>query len=76
MRAARAEAKRLGVSLAAVLGRALRVVLAVEASNPWVRYARMIDTVDAQASQRIDDMIYGQNDGTAGPVARTPIHRR
>jgi hypothetical protein len=36
----------------------------------------MIDTVDAQASQRIDDMIYGQNDGTAGPVARTPIHRR
>jgi hypothetical protein len=67
MRETRAEAKRLGVSLAAVLGRPLRVPLAVEASKPWMRYAGMIDSGDAQASQRIDDMIYGQNDQTAGP---------
>lgn len=62
MRAARAEAKRLGISLAELLRRSLRTLLPVKASKPWMRYAGMIESGDAEASRRIDDVIYGQKD--------------
>jgi hypothetical protein len=62
MRAARAEAKRLGISLAELLRRSLRTLLPAESSKPWMRYAGMIESGDAISSQRIDDVIYGQKD--------------
>jgi len=62
MRAARAEAKRLGISLAELLRRSLRTLLPVEQGKPWMRYAGMIESGDATSSQRIDDVIYGQKD--------------
>jgi len=62
MRAARAEAKRLGISLAELLRRSLRTLLPVEQGKPWMRYAGMIESGDATSSQRIDDLIYGQKD--------------
>jgi hypothetical protein len=62
MRAARAEAKRLGISLAELLRRSLRTLLPVNASRPWMRYAGMIESGDPRSSQRIDDVIYGQKD--------------
>lgn len=62
MRAARAEAKRLGISLAELLRRSLRTLLPVNTSRPWMRYAGMIESGDAKSSQRIDDVIYGQKD--------------
>jgi hypothetical protein len=62
MRAARAEAKRLGISLAALLRRSLRTLLPVDASRPWMRFAGMIESGDAESSRRIDDVIYGQKD--------------
>lgn len=62
MRAARAEAKRLGISLAELLRRSLRTLLPAESSKPWMRYAGMIESGDTMSSQRIDDVIYGQKD--------------
>ena len=62
MRAARAEAKRLGISLAELLRRSLRTLLPVDGAQPWMRYAGMIESGDAEASRRIDDVIYGQKD--------------
>jgi len=62
MRATRAEAKRLGISLAELLRRSLRTLLPAEPGKPWMRYAGMIESSDATSSQRIDDVIYGQKD--------------
>ena len=60
--AAKQEAARLGISLAALLRRSLRAVLPADASKPWMRYAGMIETGDPNASQKIDDVVYGQKD--------------
>lgn len=56
------EAKRLGISLAKLLRRSLRTMLPADRSKPWMRYAGMIETGDPKASQKIDDIVYGQND--------------
>jgi hypothetical protein len=62
MRAARVEAKRLGISLAELLRRSLRSLLPADTSRPWMRFAGMVESGDAESSRRIDDMIYGQKD--------------
>ena len=59
-RAAKLEAKRLGISLAELLRRSLRNVLPVDDSAPWMRYAGMIETGDPHSSQKIDEIVYGQ----------------
>jgi hypothetical protein len=58
--AAKREAARLGISLAELLRRSLRSLVAVDESRPWMRYAGMVESGDANSSQRIDDVIYGQ----------------
>ena len=60
--AAKREARRLGISLAELFRRSLRTMLPVDESKPWMRYAGMIASGDAHASQRIDDVVYGQKD--------------
>lgn len=60
--AAKGEAERLGISLAELLRRSLRSLLPSDESKPWMRYAGMIETGDPQASQHIDDVVYGQKD--------------
>jgi len=60
--AAKREARRLGISLAELLRRSLRTILPADDSKPWMRYAGMIETGDPQASQKIDDVVYGQKD--------------
>jgi hypothetical protein len=59
-KAAKREAKRLGISLAELLRRSLRTVLPVDETSPWMRYAGMIESGDPNSSQRIDEVIYGQ----------------
>jgi len=59
-RAAKQEAKRLGVSLAELFRRSLRNVLPADDSAPWMRYAGMIESGDPHSSQRIDEIVYGQ----------------
>ena len=60
--AAKREAGRLGISLAELLRRSLRTMLPADDSKPWMRYAGMIETGDPMASQKIDDVVYGQKD--------------
>lgn len=61
-RAAKAEAERLGISLAELLRRSLRSVLPADKSKPWMRYSGMIETRDASSSRRIDEIVYGHKD--------------
>lgn len=60
--AAKREAKRLGISFAELLRRSIRTILPADASKPWMRYAGMIETGDPRASQKIDEVVYGQKD--------------
>ena len=61
-RSAKREAARLGISLAELVRRSLRSMLPSDESKPWMRYAGMIETGDPTASQKIDDIVYGQKD--------------
>lgn len=61
-RAAKREAARLGISLAELLRRSLDSVLPADESRPWMRYAGLIETGDPSASQKVDDVVYGQKD--------------
>ncbi len=60
--AAKAEAARIGISLAEFLRRSLRSVLPVDESRPWMKYAGMVESGDPHSSRKIDDLIYGQKD--------------
>lgn len=60
--AAEREAARLGMSLAEFLRRSLRTVLPVNASQPWMRYAGMVESGDPKSSRNIDDLTYGRKD--------------
>jgi hypothetical protein len=58
--AAKAEARRLGISLAELLRRSLRTMLPVDEKKPWMRYAGMVESGDPRSSQGIDEIVYGQ----------------
>ena len=58
-KAAKAEAGRLGVSLAELLRRSLRNMLPADEKKSWMRYAGMVESGDRNASQKIDQIIYG-----------------
>jgi hypothetical protein len=60
--AAKREARRLGISLAELLRRSLRGVLPIDESQPWMRFAGMVESGDPHSSQRLDDVVYGQKD--------------
>jgi hypothetical protein len=60
--AAKREARRLGISLAELLRRSLRTALPANDTKPWMRYAGMVESGDAQSSQHIDDVIYGRKE--------------
>jgi hypothetical protein len=59
-RMAKAEAARLGVSLAELLRRSLRHIVLADNEKPWMRYAGMVETGEKNASQKIDEIVYGQ----------------
>jgi hypothetical protein len=59
---AKREAARLGISLAELLRRSLRTALPVNDTQPWMRYAGMVESGDPNSSQNIDDLIYGRKD--------------
>jgi hypothetical protein len=58
--AAKREAERLGISLAALLRRSLRTMIPADEAKPWMRYAGMVESGDPGSSQNIDDVVYGQ----------------
>jgi hypothetical protein len=60
--AAKAEAQRLGISLAELLRRSLRDFVPLDSEQPWMRFAGMIESGRDDSSRTIDDVIYGSND--------------
>ncbi len=58
--AAKREAERLVISLAALLRRSLRTMIPADEAKPWMRYAGMVESGDPGSSQNIDDVVYGQ----------------
>ena len=58
--AAKREASRLGISLAELLRRSLRMLVPADDTKPWMRYAGMVESGDPRASARIDEIVYGQ----------------
>ena len=58
--AAKAEAARLGISLAELLRRSVRQLLPADETRPWMRYAGMVESGEKDASQKIDEIVYGQ----------------
>jgi hypothetical protein len=61
-KAAKVEARRLGISFAEFLRRSLRLTLPTDTSRPWMRHAGMVESGNAHSSERIDDIVYGQKD--------------
>ena len=59
---ARTEAKRLGVSFAELCRRAVARLLRErrEGDQPWMGFAGAIETGAADASQSVDDVVYGR----------------
>ncbi|HXT20610.1 MAG TPA: CopG family transcriptional regulator [Thermoanaerobaculia bacterium] len=60
--AAKAEAARLGISLAELLRRSLRTMIPADESKPWMRFAGLVASGDPQSSRNIDDVVYGEKD--------------
>jgi hypothetical protein len=60
--AAKAEAARMGISLAELLRRSLRTMIPGDESKPWMRFAGLVSSGDPNASQSIDDIVYGEKD--------------
>lgn len=61
-RVAKREARRLGISLAELLRRSLRMILPVDARRSWMKYRGLVESGDRQSSQRIDEIVYGRKD--------------
>jgi hypothetical protein len=61
-RAAKREARRLGISLAELLRRSIRTMLPADPTKPWMKYAGFVESGDSGASRAIDDVVYGQKD--------------
>lgn len=59
-KAAKSEAKRLGISFAEFLRRSLRAVLPPRKDAPWMSFAGMVESGDSASSQRIDEIVYGE----------------
>jgi hypothetical protein len=57
--AAKKTAKKLGISLAELLRRALREMVPLDDSKPWMKLAGMVSTGDPNSSQKIDEVVYG-----------------
>ena len=61
--AAKSEAARLGISLAELFRRALRSALPDDDdTQPWMRFAGMVESGDPHSSSTIDDIVYGDQD--------------
>ena len=58
--AAKAKARRLGISLSELLRPSLRAVIPTDESMPWMRHADIVESGDPNSSRKIDDVIYGR----------------
>lgn len=55
---AKKQAKKLGISFAELVRRAIRDTLPLEVTAPWMWYAGLVETGDSRSSQSIDEVVY------------------
>ena len=55
---AREQAKKLGISVAELVHRAIRDALPLEANSTWMSYAGLVESGDSRSSQSIDEIVY------------------
>ena len=60
--AAQEEARRLGISVAEFVRRAVRDKLEVDLSRPWMRFAGLVESGDPEPGSSVDDTVYGSRD--------------
>ncbi len=60
-REARREARRLGISFAELVRRALARMIGERGAvtEPWMRYAGSVESGDPDASRSVDEVVYG-----------------
>lgn len=56
---AKREAKKRGLSVAALFRESLRSVLTPDHSKPWMAYAGMVRSGNPNSSREIDEVVYG-----------------
>ncbi len=56
------EAERQGISISALLRKALRSILPRKEKKPWMRYAGIVASGDPASSRKIDEIVYGDKD--------------
>jgi hypothetical protein len=59
---AKRQAEAAGVSVAEYIRRAIRQARPARGTEPWMRYARFVESGNSQSSQTIDDIVYGSKD--------------
>jgi len=59
---ARRQAKKMGISVAEFVRRAIREALPVDKERPWMRYVGFVSSGDPRSSQNIDEVVYGRKD--------------
>lgn len=64
---AKETARKMGISLAELLRRALHHLIPVgvtphASAKKWLRYQGLVESGNPKSSQEIDDVIYGQKD--------------
>lgn len=57
---AKQESSRQGVSLAEFFRKALRSALPSPQEKPWMNFAGFVESGDPNASQNIDEIVYGK----------------
>lgn len=61
-RLAKKEARRLGISLAELLRRSLRLLFPIRKSSPWMRFAGLVETGNPRSSSEVDELVYAEKD--------------
>jgi hypothetical protein len=59
---AKSQSKSLGISLAEFFRRALAASLPASKTKPWMKYCGDLSSGDTNASQTVDDIVYGSKD--------------
>jgi hypothetical protein len=54
--------RTLGIFMAELVRRAVRRTLPARKQPPWMRYAGLVESGNANSSQSIDDIVYGKKD--------------
>ena len=61
-RLAKDEARKLGISVAEFVRRAVREALPPAGNAPWMKYAGFVESGNPDSSQEIDEIVYGHKD--------------